>query len=79
MKEIFKMIETVTRDSMFFYFLIAISALQLYKIYLDESIYCGAMFILTVAVMCQLTQNKSLCLLAGLVVTNFVLGCSKLL
>lgn len=79
MKELLKIAETVTKDSMFFYFIVAISALQLYKIYLDESLYCGVMFILTIAVMCQLTQNKSLCLLAGLVVTNFVLGCSKLI
>jgi hypothetical protein len=74
-----KFIDNITRDSMFFYFVVAISFLQIYKIFLDESLYCGAMFFLTALIMCKITTNKSLCLVAALLVTNFVLGCSKLL
>ena len=36
------------------------------------------MFLLTAAIGCQFTKNKALCLVAGLVVTNFVVGCSKI-
>ena len=79
LKKLQKQAMSLAKSQMFFYLMVAVSALQLYKIYLDSSSYCAAMFVLTAAIGCQFTKNKALCLLAGLVVTNFVVGCSKLM
>lgn len=67
-----------SRSQVFYYLMLAVSAFQLYKIFLDRSVYCAGMFLLAAAIACQFTKNRSLCLLAGLLVTNFVVGCSKL-
>lgn len=74
-KQAMKLVKT----EMFFYLMIAVSALQFYKIYLDRSTYCAAMFLLSAAIACQFTKNKGLCLGAGLIITNFVVGCSKII
>ena len=68
----------VARSKPFHFLVYAAAAFQVYKIALDRSAYCGGMFLLTAAIGCQFTKNKALCLLAGLVVTNFVVGCSKI-
>ena len=72
-------VNKVLKTKMFYYLMVAVSALQLYKIFVDQSVYCAAMFGLSAAIACQFTKNKALCLVAGLFVTNFVVGCSKLL
>lgn len=69
----------VARSKPFHYLVYAAAAFQVYKIALDRSVYCGGMFFLTAAIGCQFTKNKALCLVAGLVVTNFVVGCSKII
>ena len=69
----------VARSKPFQYLVYAAAALQLFKIATDRSVYCGGMFLLTAAIGCQFTKNKALCLVAGLVVTNFVVGCSKII
>ena len=69
----------VARSKPFHYLVYAAAAFQVYKIALDRSVYCGGMFLLTAAIGCQFTKNKALCLVAGLVVTNFVVGCSKII
>jgi len=74
-KEITKVIGTPT----FYYIMLLASLFQLYKIYLDRSMYCGAMFLLSAAIACQFTKKAGICLLAGLIVTNFVVGCSKII
>lgn len=79
MKELINMMNKICKNQMFFYFIIGLSVLQLYKIYIDNSLYCAGMFILTALIACQFTNNKACCLLAALVVTNFVIGCSKIL
>lgn len=68
----------VARSKPFQYLVYAAALLQLFKIATDRSVYCGGMFLLTAAIGCQFTKNKALCLVAGLVVTNFVVGCSKI-
>tara|TARA_Y100001970_G_scaffold229127_1_gene284135 strand:- start:4212 stop:4535 length:324 start_codon:yes stop_codon:yes gene_type:complete len=68
----------VARSQPFHFLVYAAAAFQVYKIALDRSAYCGGMFLLTAAIGCQFTKNRALCLLAGLVVTNFVVGCSKI-
>jgi hypothetical protein len=78
MVKLIKEIEKVATSKMFFYLMVVVSVFQLYKIYLDNSTYCAAMFLLTAAIACQFTKNRSYCLVAGLVVTNFVVGCSKI-
>jgi hypothetical protein len=78
MVKLIKEIEKVATSKMFFYLMVVVSVFQLYKIYLDNSTYCAAMFLLTAAIACQFTKNRSYCLIAGLVVTNFVVGCSKI-
>ena len=79
LKKIQKQAMALLKTKMFFYLMVVVSALQVYKIYLDRSTYCAAMFVLTAAIACQFTKNKALCLVAGLLVTNFVVGCSKLM
>lgn len=71
-------VNNVAKSKAFFYLMSAAAAFQAYKIFLDRSVYCGGMFLLTGAIACQFTKNKALCLLAGLVVTNFVVGCSRI-
>ena len=72
-------VNKASKSQVFFYLMVAVSAFQFYKIYLDRSVYCAAMFVLAAAIACQFTKNKAFCLVAGLVVTNFVVGCSKLM
>ena len=79
LKKLQKQAMAAVKTQMFFYLMVAVSALQVYKIYLDRSSYCAAMFVLTAAIACQFTKNKALCLVAALVVTNFVVGCSKIM
>ena len=79
LKNLQKQALSLAKNKLFFYLMVAVSVFQLYKIYLDNSTYCAAMFVLTAAIGCQFTKNKALCLLAALVVTNFVVGCSKLM
>tara|TARA_X000000368_G_C23026442_1_gene710441 strand:+ start:697 stop:939 length:243 start_codon:yes stop_codon:yes gene_type:complete len=79
LKKVQKQVMTMVKTKMFFYLMVAVSALQFYKIYLDRSTYCAAMFVLTAAIACQFTKNKALCLVAGLIITNFVVGCSKIM
>ncbi len=71
-------VNKVAKSKAFLYLMSAAAAFQAYKIFLDRSVYCGGMFLLTGAIACQFTKNKALCLLAGLVVTNFVVGCSRI-
>ena len=79
MNELANMMNKICKNQMFFNFVVAFTVLQLYKIYIDNSLYCGVMFILTALIACQFTNNKACCLLAAIIVTNFVVGCSKLL
>lgn len=79
LKKVQKQAMSIAKSQMFFYLMIVVATLQLYKIYLDNSSYCAAMFVLTAAIGCQFTKNKALCLLAGLIITNFVVGCSKIM
>jgi hypothetical protein len=79
LKKVQKQAMTIVKTKMFYYLMIAVSALQIYQISLDRSTYCGAMFVLTAAIACQFTKNKALCLVAGLIITNFVIGCSKIM
>ncbi len=79
LKKLQKQAMSVVKSKMFYYLMVVVSVFQLYKIYLDRSTYCAAMFVLTAAIACQFTKNKALCLVAGLVVTNFVVGCSKIM
>jgi len=72
-------LNNVVRSKPFHYLVYAAAVLQLCKIGADRSVYCGGMFLLTAAIGCQFTKNKALCLVAGLVVTNFVVGCSKII
>jgi hypothetical protein len=74
-----KEVNKVAKSELFYYLMLAATALQLYKIFMDKSTYCLGMFALAAIVSCQFTKNKSLCLLAGLIVTNFVVGCSKIM
>ena len=71
-------LNNVVKSKPFHYLVYAAAILQLCKIGADRSVYCGGMFLLTAAIGCQFTKNKALCLVAGLVVTNFVVGCSKI-
>ena len=79
LKKLQKQAMFVVKSKMFYYLMVVVSVFQLKKIYLDRSTYCAAMFVLTAAIACQFTKNKALCLVAGLVVTNFVVGCSKIM
>ena len=79
LKKLQKQAMSVVKSKMFYYLMVVVSVFQLYKIYLDRSTYCAAMFVLTAAIACQFTKNKALCLVAGLVLTNFVVGCSKIM
>jgi len=74
-----KQVNKVAKSELFYYLILAASALQIYKIFMDKSVYCLGMFALAAVVACQFTKNQSVCLLAGLVVTNFVVGCSKIM
>ena len=76
---VMKQVNKVARSELFYYLMLAATALQLYKIFVDKSVYCLGMFALAAVVSCQFTKNQSVCLLAGLVVTNFVVGCSKIM
>ena len=71
-------VNKIARSQAFLYVMAAASLFQGYKIFLDRSVYCAGMFLLTAAISCQFTKNMALCLLAGLVVTNFVVGCSRI-
>ncbi len=79
MKQIVGKLNNVAKSKPFLYVMYVAAVFQLYKIALNKSVYCGGMFLLTAAIACQFTKNKALCLLAGLVVTNFVIGCCKII
>ena len=72
-------VKKVAKSELFYYLMLAATALQLYKIFVDKSVYCLGMFAFAAVIACQFTKNQSMCLLAGLVVTNFVVGCSKIM
>lgn len=74
-----KQVKKVAKSEIFYYLMLVASALQIYKIFMDKSVYCLGMFALAAVITCQFTKNQSVCLLAGLVVTNFVVGCSKII
>jgi len=78
MTKLIEQVNKVAKSKAFLYLMSAAAVFQGYKIFLDRSVYCGGMFLLTGAIACQFTKNKALCLLAGLVVTNFVVGCSRI-
>ena len=78
MVKLVSQLNKVARSKPFQYLVYAAAVLQICKIAADRSVYCGGMFLLTAAIGCQFTKNKALCLVAGLVVTNFVVGCSKI-
>jgi hypothetical protein len=77
--KVMKQVNKVAKSELFYYLMLVATALQVYKIFMDKSVYCLGMFALAAVVACQFTKNQSVCLLAGLVVTNFVVGCSKIM
>ena len=72
-----KSVNAILNHKFFLYGMVFLSVMQLLNFYNAGSLSCLGVFGLTYYVSCMYTKNKALCLLSGVIVSQFVLGCEK--